>query len=261
MIKHRWLAAAAVGALLGGGVPPRPAYALFGVGDIVFDPTTFVQVAQEAENGLNQIRWLTNLFGCSTAQLQQLTTFYNAFAHVTNVSQLAGVLSTTAQKAPMLNDALQLEQAFRGFGLTTTLASKVQSILQQSQYYAAPATDFNGWHLNTQTTATAGHIASAQDAYTAAVARSNALTQLLNSVGSADPKTILDLSARGPLEAATAVAQTNQLMAASLLQQAQRDQASQQGQQGFRYSADVLHQTYQRALAAAQGGAVNLVTP
>ena len=36
----------------------RPAYALFGVGDIVFDPSVFNQVVQQAKNGLQQLQQL-----------------------------------------------------------------------------------------------------------------------------------------------------------------------------------------------------------
>ena len=82
----------------------------------------------------------------------------------------------------------------------------------------------------------------------------------MTGINTADPKKVSDLTARGTIETATAVAQTNQLLAASLIQQAQRDTAQQQSEQGFRYSVDQMRIHAQAAVAAAQGGAVNLVT-
>jgi hypothetical protein len=271
-MKRRLLAAVAAAAILYG--TSRPAYAILGVGDIVFDPAAVTELVQEAKNGLTQITWLSDLY--TTAQdtlkpitgiydttqkeLAQLTTLYNAFAHVTNAAQLVQALNSNFIHEPMLANAVQLEQAFRGMGLTTSLMSKIQTLMNQIQYYKPSNNDFAGWHLNNRTSATAGQIASAQDAYTAATQNVIGLQQLMPSITTNDPKMVADLTARGTIETAKAVASGNQLLAAQMLQQAQKDVAHQQDEQAYRFSVDQLHASAQRAIAAAQAGSVNLVT-
>jgi hypothetical protein len=271
-MKRRLLAAVAAAAVLYG--TSRPAYAVLGVGDVVFDPSVVAELIQEAKDGLTQITWLsdlyttaqdtlkpiTEIYDTTSKQLAQLTTLYNAFAHVTNATQLVQALNSQFIHEPMLNDAVQLEQAFRGMGLTTSLMGKIQILMNQIQYYRPSNNDFAGWHLNNRSTATAAQIASAQDAYTAAQQNVTGLQQLMPSIATNDPKMVADLTARGTIETAKAVATTNQLMAASMLQQAQKDAARQQDEQAYRYSVDQLRTSAQAAIAAAQGGAVNLIT-
>ena len=235
---------------------PKPAHALL----LVFDGAAVTQLVQEAKNGAQEIRLLEQQYAEQIKELEELYQFYELFAHATSVAQMAAILNTFYLKSPMLADAIQLEQAFRGFGLQTSLAGKIRGVLAQIQYYHASNADFTGWHLNAQATATSGQIASAQDAYTSATTRSISISEMLSAVNNADPKEAADLAARGTLETATTTAQTNQLMAANLLQQAQKDAARQQEEQAYRYSVDDYRQHAQAAIAAAQGGAVNLVT-
>lgn len=237
----------------------RPAQAVFGIGDIVFDPSNFAELETEVQNGLTEIKNLEQIYTNARQQLQELEAFYNLFAHITNVAQLAAVLNSNFIKSPMLADALQLEQAFRGLGLNTTLAGKIRAIINRVQYYAPQGNDFAAKHLNDQATATAGQLASAEDAYTAENTRIDGLKQLQAEISTDDPKKIADLQVRATLEAATAIAENNKLVAAQMIQQAQRDAVRQQSEQGFRYSVDQMAQQAQAALNAANGGAVNLV--
>jgi hypothetical protein len=257
-MKRRLIASVAALALLYGTT--RPAYALFGVGDIVFDPSAYAELVQEAKNGLQQIKWLTDIYGDTAKTLNTLMQFYNLFAHVTDATQLAQILNSQFLKSPMLTDALQLEQAFRGLGLQTSLAGKIQAIMSRIRYYTPPNTDFAGKHLNDRATATAGQLSSAEDAYTAATQRVTGLKLLQDGINTDDPKRVLDITARATIETGIAVAESNQLMAANLMQQSQRDAARQQLEQGWRYSQDKMRQQAQAAIAAADAGNVQLVT-
>jgi type IV secretion system protein VirB5 len=255
-IKRRLIATVTAAALLFGMVPPRPAKAI----DLVFDPAAVAQLVHEVENGVQQLNQLLKIYTNAVQQLNQLIAFYNLFAHVTNAAQLAAVLNSAALMAPMLvSDAVTLERLFSGYGLSTGLASQVQGILLQTRYYQPANTDFFGSHLNMQAQATAGQIAAAQDAYNSSLERVVAMKQLQSSIGTADPKLTADITARSTLESGVAIAQTNQLLAAMALQQAQRDAAQQQSEQAFRYSVDVMRAQAQSAAGYAFGGDVNLV--
>jgi type IV secretion system protein TrbJ len=258
MIRRRLLAAVMAVAVLFEAA--QPAYALFGVGDVVFDPTSFAEIAKEAQNGLEELKWMADLYGSAQQQLQQLVNFYNLFAHITDATQLAQVLNSQFLHSPMLADALQLEQAFSGRGLNTTLAAKIQAVVSRMQYYAPSNNDFSGFHLNQQTTATAGQLSSAEDAYTANSQRVTGLTQLMAGINTADVKRVQDINARAAVETAIAISQSNQLTAARIMQDAHRDTAQQQREQAYRFSVDQLTAQAHNAAAAADGGAVNLVT-
>ena len=257
-MKKRLLASIMAVSLLYGAM--EPAHAVLGLGDLVFDPTSYAALVDDVKNGLQEIKNLEDIYTNARQQLQELEAFYNLFAHVTDVAQLVQVLNSQVIQSPMLTDALQLESAFRGLGLTTSLAGKIQAALGRIQYYAPTGTDFAARHLNDQSTATAGQLASAEDAYAAENQRINGLKELQADIATDDPKRTADLQVRASLETASAVAETNKLLAASLMQQAQRDAARQQSEQGFRYSTDQLRAQAQAAADAANGGAVNLVT-
>lgn len=235
---------------------PKPAHAIL----LVFDASAFTELVQEAKNGIQEIAELEKTYAEDVKTLEELYQFYELFAHATSVYQMAAILNTFYLKSPMLATALQLEQAFSGLGLTTSLAGKIQGVLAQLQFYQASLSDFQGWHLNLRSTATSGQVASAQDAYDSATQRSVSISQMLAAVNNMDPKEAMDLAARGTLETATSTAQIQQLTAASLLQQAQKDAQQQQAEQAYRFSADDYRQHAQAAIAAAQGGAVNLIT-
>lgn len=257
-MKRRLLASVTAAAILFGAC--NPALALFGVGDIVFDPASYGELVQEAKNGLEDLKWMADIYGDAEKSLQQLVHFYNLFAHVTDATQLAQVLNREFVQSPMLTEALQLEQAFTGRGLHTSLAAKINAIASRLRYYKPSNNDFSGFHLNHRADATAGQLASAEDAMTGETARIAGLNQLMNGINSPDTKRVQDIGARASIEGALATAAGNRLMAAKLMQDAQRDTAQQQQEQAFRFSTDTMFQQADAAANAAKGGAVNLIT-
>lgn len=258
MRKQLLCAAAAVAVLYG---TTRPAYALFGVGDIVFDPAVYGEVVQEAKTGLQELQWLSDIYGTAQKDLQVLTNFYNLFAHITDATQLAQVLNSEFVKSPMLGQAIQLEQTFRGLGLQTSLAGKINTIMRQVSYYAPPKTDFSGYQINQALTGTAGQISSARDAYDAEKQRVTGLAELMLGINTADPKKVQDLTARGTIETAQAISAGNQLAAASIMQKAAQDTLREQQEQAYRFDTDQLQARATAAAQAAEAGQVNLITP
>lgn len=246
-MKKRILVCAASGAILYGTT--RPAYALLGVGDVVFDPTNYAQLITVAQNGLNQVEQLGKIYTTATNTYQQLTNLYNSFAHITNIGQLVAALNQAGLNVPMLNQAVQLENAFRGLGLQTNLAGQIQTIVNQLQLYTPQGQDFLARQINNQSLAVAGQTAAAQMSYDASVTRANDINQLKAQLNSNDPKVSMDLAARGSLETAQAVATTNQILSAQMMQQSQMQEANMQIEQASRASTD--------ALAAAAQNAVN----
>lgn len=141
MIPRRTIALLVAPALL---LPllPKPAHALFGVGDIVFDPTNYVQnvltAARELQQVSNQIQMLTNQATMLVNQARNLTslpmsTLTQLQSSVTQTQSLLG------QAQRIAYDVQQIEQTYSsvygsaaGSGSISSLFTAAQSRWQNS---------------------------------------------------------------------------------------------------------------------------------
>jgi type IV secretion system protein VirB5 len=228
----------------------------------VFDGAALVQLVQQAENGAQQLATLRNTLNVTQQQLTQLTTFYQSFARLTNVTQFAPTLLQQSTINP-LPQVTQIEAALRGdgVGFTGNLAGAVTTLLARIQLYRPTGTDFAATQMNNAALASAGQMAAAQQLYSSSTQRIQGLQQLQAQLSSAsDPKQTLDLTARATIENGLAQAQTNQGLALSVLQQAQQATQQQQADQMWRQNAEALAAAAKAAAAAASAGSVQMTS-
>jgi hypothetical protein len=237
---------------------PRPARAQMAV----FDVATFGQLVQQAENGIQQLNTLRNALNVNQQQLTQLTSFYQSFAHLTNATQFAPTLLQQSTINP-LPEVAQIEAALRGqgVGFTGNLGGSIVTLLAQIQVYKPTGTDFAATQMNNAALASAGQMAAAQQLYSSSTQRIQGLQQLQAQLGSSsNPKQTLDLTARATIENGLAQAQTNQGLALSVLQQAQRATQQQQADQMWRQKAEALATQARAAASAAASGSVQMTS-
>ena len=177
MSRRRPLIATAIAVILGGTIAPQRAQALFGAGDVVFDPSVFAQVVQQAKNGLQQLQQLEQNGQILTNQLTQLRSFYQSFAQLTDVSQLASILQTPAVINP-LPQVTQLEGMLSGNGFTGQLGSLVQQFVNQNRVYAPTGTDWQAQEMLRTANVTASQMALGNQLYSSAAQRIQGLTEL-----------------------------------------------------------------------------------
>ena len=243
----------AIGALSFGAT--RSAFALIPV----FDSASFGQLLQEAQNGARELAQMkqevtntTKILGVSQQSLQQLTTFYQSFAHLTNASQIAPLLAQTSVTTP-LPVLSEIEGMLRGAGFTGALAGQAEVNLGANQVYAPGANDFQSNQMNAAARTTASTMAAAQAIYSSATQRQQGLQSLMGGLAaSADPKQSLDIAARATIENGYAQSQANQATALSVIQRGQDDAQVQAQAQAMRQDDDAF-------LAAAE--ATNTTVP
>lgn len=253
MTRSNRLLASAAAIIVAAVLPARPAHALFGVGDIVFDPSSYAQIMETVNQGKEQIKWASDIYGKASEQVQRLERFYNLFAHITDAGQLAQVLNAEFLHSPMLANAVQLEQAFNGQGFNTSLAQKIKAIADRASYYRPAGQDLNALGLRENAERNAAAVATAKDLYDSSQQRVSAMKELELAGITDDPKKVQDLQLRAAIEGVVTQAQTNQLGAANMMVEAQRRTAEQQTEEAWRFSVDAMRQQAQAAIEAAKG--------
>lgn len=237
-------------------VAPEPACAQMAV----FDVSSFLQLVQQAQQGVQELAVLKSQLSVNQSQYTQLVSFYQSFSHLTHASQFAPTLLQQSTSNP-LPEIAQAEAALRGqgIGFSGNLAGSIQTLLTTMQVYKPAGTDFAAQQMNNAALASAGQMAAAEQLYSSSTQRIQGLQQLQQQLAvSADPKTTLDLTARATIENGLAQAQTNQGMAMNVMQQAQQQSQAQQQDQAWRQGADGLEAAAKSAASAAGSGKVQL---
>lgn len=248
MTWTRLLAAASLLAIgLLGAVRPAKAQ-IFG-GKMVFDPSVFGQVLQQARQGLQQLQQLRDDGQILESQYQQLQEFYQSFAQLTNVSGLASLLESPAVMDP-LPQVTGLESMLSGEGFTGRLGSMVQEFEQQNGVYTPNGSDWQAQEMRRDATITADQEALGNSLYSGASQRIAGMEQLNTALASSeDPKQTLDLIARANIENGIAQSQEVQAQSITIMQRAQQDAARQRYEQEQRAEWSQVEQS----AAAASG--------
>lgn len=249
-----WLVTVA-GALLIGGA----AHAQVIVSDPITEVNTVQSLVKEVVAAGKRVEMVNN----QIIQIQRLMDTVNAVAHgnVAALANLSPELGQLGLTSPLGTDTADLVRAIGGLatsaGVTGTLA---QQMLSTDRFYAPSGTDFRAIALNQVSAALAQQKALAELALQSNTQRLTALTTLRNQLGStADVKAAADATARLTGEQATAQAQTNQLIAAQMLQTAQAATTQARDDQAWRCSAETLVAQAKVASDAANAGTVTLV--
>ena len=114
---------------------PCRSFALFGVGDIVFDPTAFVQLVQTYGNEVSQLEQLGSMVGLNTQQLGTLNAINSA----------VGVVSGNV--SPNTITGNQLAALSQGLGIDANGA--LSTVFQNSGPFAGALDVFMGMNMDT----------------------------------------------------------------------------------------------------------------
>lgn len=220
MIRRRVaLSAGAAGAAFTAAcvLAPEPAHALFGVGDIVFDPSVFAQTLATVEELSNQIEVMQQ-------QYNQLVLTYQAIAHLpdSGLQSLAAQLNTQQFRAPINTDPAAVASAVAGLQLGGAGAS-AQQYWQRNNIYTAPGQDFQATQLALRGNSVAAVQGLLNDLYASAAQHAQALQGLESQLnGAPDSKAIQDIGARVQMEQAHLQARLIQAQTLTAFQAAQQ---------------------------------------
>ena len=202
---------------IGTALAPVPALALFGVGDVVFDPSVFAQTLATAEELARQIEIMRQ-------QYSQLVQTYQAIAHLpdTVLQSFATQLNTQQFRAPITTDPAAVVSAIAGLQLGNAGAS-AQQYWQRNNIYTAPGQDFLANQLAIRGNSVAAVQGLVNDLYASATQHAQALQGLEGELNSApDGKAVQDVGARIQMEQAHLQARQIQAQTLTAFQAAQQ---------------------------------------
>lgn len=210
MIKHFWRRALGAAATSGACLLALPAAAQIPVIDAT-------GIAKQIE----QITELKNQLETAKNQLTQLQALHGSLNKLTNMGDIAALLSNPAVRQALPKDFGQLEAALTGHG-AGALGSRAETYARDNEVYARAGDDFYATESRRAQLANAGQVSVAQQVYEAASKRMDGLEDLRRQIGqSEDPKTTLDLQARIGTESAQLQNELLKMQALHMLQQAE----------------------------------------
>ena len=254
-MKRVWLGTVFAGALLWGGA----ANALDIVSDPLVEANTLQALAKEVIAAQARVTQITN----QLTQIQHAVATFNAVSHgnLAALADLSPELGGLGLTSPLGSDTAGLVSALSGLGGSVMATGALaQQMMSTDNYYLPQPSDFRAVAMNQAAAALAQQRALASLALDSNTRRRASLTNLRNQLGStADVKAAADATARLAGEQATAQAQTNQLLAAQMLQASQLGTSKAREEQAWRCSAESFVQEAQAAADAANAGMVVLV--
>lgn len=180
----------------------------------VIDPAA---IAKQIE----QIVELKSQLETAKGQLTQLQSLHGSLNKLSNMGDIAALLSSPAVRQALPKDFGQLEAALTGHG-TGALGSRAETYVRENEVYARTGDDFYAAETRRAQLANAGQVSVAQQVYEAASRRMDGLEELRRQIGqSEDPKTTLDLQARIGSESTQLQNEILKMQALQLLQQAE----------------------------------------
>lgn len=199
-------------------LPIHPARALFGTGDIVFDPTNYEQM-------LLQVKSLADHLAVARAHFEQAEMTYRAFSGVRDLGTATYALSSLGIQNPLPVSPYDVQALIDGKGSAGTasrLASLFTNSLGSNAVYTSPGIDWRGQQLVANAASLAGISALSQQSYQAGSDRLIQLKALeaRQSIAS-DPKDVADLHLAVARAQADVSSQQQQFQAVALQAQTQ----------------------------------------
>lgn len=204
-----------------------PAHALFGVGDIVFDPSAYAQLVAQVQN-------LTRLYNTAVDQLRKAEATYQAITGVRNVATLYRAVADIASYDALPRDAQkvvldtaklltqfsileqQIDQARRE---TTQLTEKI--------FRNPESSEAKRWRQNVERISR--QYGTGVTLYNTAAKRTDTIQGLIEAIrGTTDPMAVQQLQARIAGEGDLIQNEHNKLVALKMTQDARREQIEQQ---------------------------------
>jgi Type IV secretion system proteins len=207
---------------------------------LIKDATTALNTAQEVENGYKQI---------------------TAMVHGNGFAGLVPGLGSGLTANPLGTAGTSASSLMSGIGTGGGLSGLFNQFAGQVKTYQPTGNDPEAQMLQQRANAAAGQLAVAQQYLNGTGSRLSLLPQLANLVGgTADIKDAIDANTRVNTEQMTQGAQTAQLQALSIYQQAEQNAQRSREELAMRQGADELVSQAQTAATNAAAGNVTLVT-
>lgn len=191
---------------------------------IVYDPTSYAKLLQEAQTALNQLKQLEQ----QVNQGQQLLTSLN---QISNVNALATSLSQPALRSFLPNADAFVSAAQGDLTALSTLGAlgaKAQAIRSANQLFTPLAGDAAGADLLAAGNRAALNLATAQSVGEAGASRLAGLQQLTSALDTApNARAVLDLQARIAAEQAMIANDQMRLQGLAMTQAAQEQMQAQ----------------------------------
>ena len=188
---------------------------------IVYDPTSYAKLLQEAQTALNQLKQLEQ----QVAQGQQLLTSLN---QISNVNTLATSLSQPALRGFLPNADAFVSAAQGDLTALGALGAKAQAIRSANQLYTPPPSDAAGADLVAAGNRAALNLATAETVGEAGASRLSGLQQLTSALDTApNARAVLDLQARIAAEQAMIANDQMRLQGLAMTQAAQAQMQTQ----------------------------------
>lgn len=192
----------------------------------VIDPAA---IAKQIE----QIAELRTQLETAKRQLTQLQTLHGSLNKLTNMGDIAALLSSPALRQALPKDFSQLEAALKGQG-AGALGSRAEATREANEVYARTGDDFYAAESRRVQLGNAGQVSIAQQVYDAASKRMDGLDELRRQIGQTeDPKTTLDLQARIGAESAQLQNELLKMQALAMLQQAEAQTREQRAREDW----------------------------
>ena len=237
-----------------------PARAQMWVADPLVEANTLQSLIKEAVAAQARVTQITN----QLTQIQHAIATVNAVSHgnLAALADLSPELGGLSLTSPLGGDTAGLVSALGGLGGSVMATGALaQQMMSTDNYYLPQPSDFRAVAMNQAAAALAQQRALASLALDSNTQRLASLTNLRNQLGStADVKAAADATARLAGEQATAQAQTNQLLAAQMLQASQIGTSKAREEQAWRCSAESFVQEAKAAAEAADAGMVVLIS-
>lgn len=230
------------------------------VSDPLVEANTLQSLVEEIEAAAKRVEMVNN----QLAQLVQLKATVSAITHgdLAALGRLAPELANLGVTVPMGTDMSSLANSLAGVGIGLGATSALtQDLLRTDTLYAPMASDFRAVAMNQVSVAAASQKALGQLMLNSSADRLAALNRLRAGLGeNADLKASADAGARLAGEQAVTQAQTNQLLAVGVIQNAQLATDSAREQQAWRCSAEALVSQAQASATLAGSGTITLVS-
>jgi type IV secretion system protein VirB5 len=208
---------------------------------VVYDPTSYAKILQQAETALNQLKQLEQ----QVAQGQQLLTSLN---QTSNVNGLATSLSQPSLRGFLPNADAYVSAAQGDLTALGALGVKAQSIRSANQLYTPPAGDQAGADLAASGNRAAISLATAESVGEAGATRLTGLQQLQTALDTApNARAVLDLQARLTAEQAMIANDQMRLQGLTMTQAAQDQMQTQRDRERAAAASAARLATYKGA--------------
>ena len=207
---------------------------------VVYDPTSYAKLIQQAKTALDQLAVLKS-------QIQQGQQLFDSLTQASGVGQIASQLSQPALR-DFLPDVHALAAAAKGdLQSLGAIGDRAQSIRDANRLYTSPSGDIAGADLEAAGQRAARDLALGEAASTAGARRLDGLQSLQQSIDAApNARAVLDLQARAATEQAMIANDQMRLQGLAMAQAAEDRLQAQRERERMLAAREARMATYQR---------------